>query len=1006
MVNIVRGYLEHDERPTYLKPPSKDKNTPMKRKADEGGLALFYIPKGVSFIFWEEQLNLARNFVRVLLKKKTFDAIRADGLCDRFRALFLDHYELLSDVYTYQKARLKIMQNRHSMIVDCERLLLLDEKRIAQLKLVKKLPGVNDQEYEAIKHQYEQLDDKYLKQCRNLCRQREIEAVMRIRRVRQMPIGRVQALPDHPNDDHFDGTRSTSSHDRDAHGSSASTNLLRTELQARLLEYDRALKEVSKKNATDHEAQLPTLRILVAPNGSTLTLPAIHQRTQQSPHQSQHTYYIAPSCSPHESQTARHTDHSHTTRASLNQQHRVQALHHDRADSVQEREEPVHVILESIMLAHTEFDEVLAKSRRKKPRVDTKRVPWQLVRVVLKSDGTLHMYAKENWFYHYIKQLFRLILRRKLHDTRYCKKLLKMDFTDPDTALALPNELDGIFMATSRSKKSDEELPLDMTVHVDAFLFPSTKTRSRLWFASLSFFKHHKTTPSPAFIVYVPEYDLNVHVPATNIPDLDLRPWAPTKTTVVQICDLVKTELGKRPRIMAPWVENEGGWNCEQNGDVIGLNKGGSSSSSSFTATQDQEQGEEDESQTSTSVLNTSDGFKPAWRGPECGLIEWCIDENESLAGMEYFGLELSRAKHVDEKVNINQNTLYRPPSISGPLLLIPHKKSWLSPCETNRPTTYHVMTCKNLLLLIPNPATSSDVATRLPIITQTTIVDDTEEADMSGLIAATRYCIDLTNVDCIEIIEDGGRKRMSVKLENSHVWTLQTLSEVSLSYWIKNLLDLAAYWRARHIINMKTEQEITSTVKTPSPPQQEKSAIPVTAFKQRIKQFEMQVMQEQNYAYQLWPWCLYSGCYSIIKTGILFVKLQNQHIFMARHCVLTTTHFILLRPARRYKTWLRKHDTISIPLPSPSSDSHVFVMSGKGPVVDTWFKEIEEGKHVEHFSVFWYIGVECATQCGRTYFHCCDQTPSCSLKCTKVQQLINSLAAQIRQASASILRS
>ncbi|TPX45831.1 hypothetical protein SeLEV6574_g03612 [Synchytrium endobioticum] len=28
---------EHDERPTYLKPPSRDKNTPMKRKADEGG---------------------------------------------------------------------------------------------------------------------------------------------------------------------------------------------------------------------------------------------------------------------------------------------------------------------------------------------------------------------------------------------------------------------------------------------------------------------------------------------------------------------------------------------------------------------------------------------------------------------------------------------------------------------------------------------------------------------------------------------------------------------------------------------------------------------------------------------------------------------------------------------------------------------------------------------------------------------------------------------------------
>ncbi|TPX49298.1 hypothetical protein SeLEV6574_g01551 [Synchytrium endobioticum] len=36
-VMFIRGYLEHDERPAYLKPPSKDKNTPMKRKADEGG---------------------------------------------------------------------------------------------------------------------------------------------------------------------------------------------------------------------------------------------------------------------------------------------------------------------------------------------------------------------------------------------------------------------------------------------------------------------------------------------------------------------------------------------------------------------------------------------------------------------------------------------------------------------------------------------------------------------------------------------------------------------------------------------------------------------------------------------------------------------------------------------------------------------------------------------------------------------------------------------------------
>ncbi|TPX42472.1 hypothetical protein SeLEV6574_g05587 [Synchytrium endobioticum] len=36
-VMFIRGYLEHDERPTYLKPPSKDKNAPMKRRADEGG---------------------------------------------------------------------------------------------------------------------------------------------------------------------------------------------------------------------------------------------------------------------------------------------------------------------------------------------------------------------------------------------------------------------------------------------------------------------------------------------------------------------------------------------------------------------------------------------------------------------------------------------------------------------------------------------------------------------------------------------------------------------------------------------------------------------------------------------------------------------------------------------------------------------------------------------------------------------------------------------------------
>ncbi|TPX48920.1 hypothetical protein SeLEV6574_g01757 [Synchytrium endobioticum] len=38
-VMFIRGYLQHDERPTYLKPPSKDKNNPMKRKADEGGIS-------------------------------------------------------------------------------------------------------------------------------------------------------------------------------------------------------------------------------------------------------------------------------------------------------------------------------------------------------------------------------------------------------------------------------------------------------------------------------------------------------------------------------------------------------------------------------------------------------------------------------------------------------------------------------------------------------------------------------------------------------------------------------------------------------------------------------------------------------------------------------------------------------------------------------------------------------------------------------------------------------
>ena len=36
MVNIVRGFLQTDDRPAYLK-PSSSKSTPMKRQADEGG---------------------------------------------------------------------------------------------------------------------------------------------------------------------------------------------------------------------------------------------------------------------------------------------------------------------------------------------------------------------------------------------------------------------------------------------------------------------------------------------------------------------------------------------------------------------------------------------------------------------------------------------------------------------------------------------------------------------------------------------------------------------------------------------------------------------------------------------------------------------------------------------------------------------------------------------------------------------------------------------------------
>ncbi|TPX43896.1 hypothetical protein SeLEV6574_g04824 [Synchytrium endobioticum] len=39
-IQMKKGCLEHDERPAYLKLPSKYKNTPMKRKADEGDIKL------------------------------------------------------------------------------------------------------------------------------------------------------------------------------------------------------------------------------------------------------------------------------------------------------------------------------------------------------------------------------------------------------------------------------------------------------------------------------------------------------------------------------------------------------------------------------------------------------------------------------------------------------------------------------------------------------------------------------------------------------------------------------------------------------------------------------------------------------------------------------------------------------------------------------------------------------------------------------------------------------
>ncbi|TPX45446.1 hypothetical protein SeMB42_g04006 [Synchytrium endobioticum] len=52
----VPGQGVHDERLAYLKPPSKNKNTPVKRKADEGG----YIP-GWAEQEWKDSLGGVKN---------------------------------------------------------------------------------------------------------------------------------------------------------------------------------------------------------------------------------------------------------------------------------------------------------------------------------------------------------------------------------------------------------------------------------------------------------------------------------------------------------------------------------------------------------------------------------------------------------------------------------------------------------------------------------------------------------------------------------------------------------------------------------------------------------------------------------------------------------------------------------------------------------------------------------------------------------------------------------
>ncbi|TPX44783.1 hypothetical protein SeLEV6574_g04302 [Synchytrium endobioticum] len=91
-VMYTRGYLEHDERPTYLKPPSKDKNTPMKRKADEGGTsrgamaASYGLPIGIAYVMGRSLQYMVRSFVNDILIPPLLAFLfpGADRLRDRF----------------------------------------------------------------------------------------------------------------------------------------------------------------------------------------------------------------------------------------------------------------------------------------------------------------------------------------------------------------------------------------------------------------------------------------------------------------------------------------------------------------------------------------------------------------------------------------------------------------------------------------------------------------------------------------------------------------------------------------------------------------------------------------------------------------------------------------------------------------------------------------------------------------------------------------------------------